>query len=205
MMVEAAVKASRVAVTISKAGHSAWIDRDGNTTALELINIEVVWGAKPSDKWQGQLVRDPDVLRVLDKIKKSSVLGAKTYAAKLDRLNFLDYRFGACQQTFTTEGGKKYPCNAPLIYPGLDGWKCSRCGWIHKTDLTAIATQTRKATRKPKRIEQVPLPELPSSQLQLFEEVAPIKVEVEAAVWATPTEEDLEAASLELIEQYADD
>jgi len=205
-MVEAAVKASRVAVNVSKAGYTTWVDKCSNTTILELVDIEIVWGVKPADRWQGQLVKDPDVLRILDKIKRSSTLGAKSYAAKLDKLSFLDYRFGACQQLLTTEDGKKHPCNAPIAIPGLDGWKCCRCNWVHKTDLTAITTQTRKATRKPRKIEQVPLPELPSSQLALFEETTPTPVEAEvAAVWSLPTEEDQEAASLELIEQYADD
>lgn len=204
---------SRVKVKTSKAGVSVWSDRDGNQTILELIDIEVAWGVKPGDRWQGVLVKDPGVVALLEKIKtKASPHAAKLYASKLPSLTFLDYRYGACDQVIHGEKGVKFTCNAPLIYPGQDGYKCSKCGWVQRLEFALAAKAKavhKQQQRKEKKIEQVPLTQLPSAQLDLFEKCEPLPVdepiEDVVEVWAIATEEDHELASQELLESYQDD
>lgn len=129
---------SRVSVEVNSAG-SLSCGGDPALT-LEMIHIEIRWGVnKASDRWSGDLVKDPVILSLLDKIKgKASPHAAKIYAAKLPDFYYLDHRFGSCEALLTPDNGKRsdrYLCNAPIIFPGLDGYKCSRCGWVHRGGL----------------------------------------------------------------------
>lgn len=198
----------RVKVKTASAGVSVHTDRDGNQTILKLIDIEVAWGIKPGDRWQGVLVKDPGVVVLLEKIKGRSPHSAKLYASKLPLLAFLDYRYGACDQVIRGDKSLKFVCNAPLVAPGLDGYKCSKCGWVQRVNFALAKARSGRKQQRPKEktIEQVPLAQLPSAQLDLFAECEPISldepVEDAVEVWQISSEEDHELASQELLESY---
>jgi hypothetical protein len=200
---------SRVRVSVSKGGVTTYLDRDGIPTILELIDIEIVWGVKLGDRWTGTLVKEPEVLAILEKIKKkTSSQSAKVYAASLPRLSFLDYRYGSCEKMIEVEPQVRYPCGAAIIYPGLDGYKCFKCGWVLKTDLSAVTSNGKKQQRrKEKQVEQIQPDQLSASQLDLFRLDDAIRQDpVDAVeVWAVRTDEDTEAANQELMQAYADD
>lgn len=206
----ALVPPSKVTVSVAPSGVTTWKDSQGNLTVLEMLDIEIVWGSKPSDRLNIRLPKEPEVTSILAKLKKKapSILSAKAYAHKLSELTFLDYRYGACEKMLTgEEKGTRYPCNAAIVIPGLDGYKCSKCGYVFRADfLSLVTTQAGKKRRKEKKVEQVPLDQLPASQLDLFQgeaivEQPPLEVEV----WQRPSDEDHEQAHLELLEQYIDD
>lgn len=200
---------SRVRVATQSAGATTYQDKDGNLTVLQLIDIHVIWGNRDGEQWRGTLVKDPGVLAILEKIKKkSSSQSAKLYASKLPQLIFLDCRYGICDAVIDAHhADSRYVCNAPIVIPGVDGYKCSKCGWIFRGLPTRTASHAK--VRREKKVEQVPLDELPSTQLDLFygsgEEIAVVSESDVIEVWAVTTESDREEASQQLLELYLDD
>ncbi|NEP13734.1 MAG: hypothetical protein F6K14_26740 [Symploca sp. SIO2C1] len=95
---------------------------------VDLLDITVSWGVRPEDQWHGYRVGVERIENLLAQIRKSkSVLTTKTLVGKLQELDYLDYRYGVCQQSLD-EG----ICQEAIIIPGSDGHKCPKCGWVGK-------------------------------------------------------------------------